>query len=79
MVRIEAADGRQLERRVAVARGGLASPWPPGEVEAKFRALAGPIIGDAAASELQDRILGLGGGEDMGRVFDLLAGRVGGA
>ena len=74
VVRIETGDGRHLEGRVAVAVGGVASPWPAGGVEAKFLSQASPIIGEAAAQELRDIVLTLGDGERLGRMFALMAG-----
>ena len=74
VVRIETSDGRHLERRVAVAVGGVVSPWSAGGVEAKFLLQASPIIGEVAAQELLDIVLTLGDGERLGRMFMLMAG-----
>jgi 2-methylcitrate dehydratase PrpD len=60
VVRIETVDGRRLERRVAVARGGIASPWPPGALDEKFLGLAAPILGPRDARALQDMIANVG-------------------
>jgi 2-methylcitrate dehydratase PrpD len=74
VVRMTTSDGRRLERRVAVALGGVASPWPKGGIEAKFHAQADPVIGEEAASELRRRVLGLGEGEHIGRLYALIGG-----
>ena len=74
VVRLTATDGRRLERRVAVALGGVASPWPIGGIEAKFHSLADPVIGTTAAGELRRRILDLGEAEPVDPLFALIGG-----
>lgn len=73
-VRIETGDGRSVERRVPVAVGGVASPWPAGGIEDKFRSLAAPVIGEAGALELRDIVMTLGEGTRLGRLFELMVG-----
>jgi 2-methylcitrate dehydratase PrpD len=75
VVRLTSRDGRRCERRIAVALGGVASPWPEGGVEAKFRSQADPVIGGRATAELRDRILGLDAMRPLGALFDLIGGR----
>lgn len=74
VVRLRTADGRNLERRIAVARGGVASPWPKGGIEAKFRKQVSPLLGDAGAQKLQDALLGLADQSDFDDVLPLLGG-----
>jgi 2-methylcitrate dehydratase PrpD len=74
VVRLTTADGRRVERRVAVARGGPSSPWPDGGIEAKFHLLADPVIGGEVAKELRQRILALEEDEPVGRLYVLLGG-----
>ena len=74
LVRLTTRDGRTLERRVAVARGGVASPWPEGGIEAKFRAQVAPVLGEESALMLQDTLFALGDGVDFAAVPPLLAG-----
>ncbi|SDR64358.1 2-methylcitrate dehydratase PrpD [Rhizobiales bacterium GAS113] len=73
VVRLVTCDGRRLERRVAVALGGV-SPWPKGGIEAKFHSLADPVIGEEAAGELRRGILGLDEGEPIGPLYALIGG-----
>ncbi len=75
VVRITTHDGRRLERRVPVALRGVASPWPPGGIEAKFHSLADPVVGADRAHDLRRRILGLGEGTSVGPLFALIGGR----
>ena len=74
VVRIEATDGRRFERRVAVAVGGVASPWPEGGIAAKFRSQAEPVIGASAAARLQAMVLALGDQPEAGELYQLLGG-----
>ncbi|MCC2650695.1 MAG: MmgE/PrpD family protein [Microvirga sp.] len=74
IVRIATTDGRRVERRVAVARGGVVSPWPPGGIEEKFRSQAEPVIGASAAYRLQEMLLELGPTTDMREPISLLGG-----
>jgi hypothetical protein len=74
VVRITTRDSRHLDRRVAVARGGVASPWPKGGIEAKFHSLADPVIGAKPASELRRRILDLDEGGPIDTLFALIGG-----
>jgi 2-methylcitrate dehydratase PrpD len=78
VVRITARDGRRLERRVPVALGGVASPWPAGGIEAKFHSLADPVIGEDRAGELRQRILGLGEGTCIDPLYALIGAHPGG-
>ena len=75
VVQITTRDGRHLERRVAVARGGIASPWPKGGIEAKFHSLAEPVIGAQSANELRRRILDLDEGGSIDTLFALIGGK----
>ena len=75
VVQITTRDGRRLERRVAVALGGIASPWPKGGIEAKFHSLADPVIGAQAASDLRRRIVGLDEGDPIEALFALIGGK----
>ncbi len=74
VVRIRARDGRLLERRVAVALGGVASPWPKGGIEEKFHSLAVPAIGQDAALALSRTILRLGEDDRIDALYSLIGG-----
>ncbi len=51
-VTIGLSDGRELTETVDHARGGEERPWSEGELEAKFRGLAAPVLGAESADEL---------------------------
>ena len=74
VVSLTTTDGRRFERRLAVARGGVASPWPEGGIEAKFRAQVSPVLGEAGAARLQDTLLSLGEESEFSALPPLLAG-----
>ncbi|MBM3560782.1 MAG: MmgE/PrpD family protein, partial [Alphaproteobacteria bacterium] len=74
VVRIAARDGRRFEKRVAVARGGLASPWPDGGIEEKFREQASAVIGAAAVAKLAALVLSVDDVSDLGELFALIGG-----
>lgn len=74
VVRLQTAGGGSFERRVAVAKGGAASPWPEGGVEDKFRNQVAPVLGQGDARKLGDTILGLADGSEFGEMVALLRG-----
>lgn len=72
VVRMTTTSGKMLERRVTVARGGLASPWPEGGIAAKFREQAAPVVGSEAAARLEETILTLGEQTDLAAMCAML-------
>jgi 2-methylcitrate dehydratase PrpD len=74
VVRITTTEGRRLERRVTVARGGPASPWPEGGVAAKFRDQAVPAIGAEPAARLEEAVLTLDEDSELAAIFALIRG-----
>ena len=56
VVTIRTADGRSLDHRRATRRGDPAEPLSGDEIAAKFRALADPVIGAAAAKAMADAV-----------------------
>jgi 2-methylcitrate dehydratase PrpD len=51
-VTVELADGRELVEEVRYPRGDERNPFAVEELEAKFRSLATPVVGEAAADRL---------------------------
>jgi len=68
-VRLHLADGRLLDRDQPDNRGGPGSPLSAAEVEAKFRANAEPLVGEAGAS----RIVSMAADLDTASARELMA------
>ncbi|WP_368912022.1 MmgE/PrpD family protein [Taklimakanibacter deserti] len=58
-VRIETMDGRVLESGDVHARGGPEAPFTPDDIIEKYMEFAAPVLGQARAAAIRDRILGL--------------------
>ena len=69
IVTVEAGDGRRVTRIVRVPTGMPDQPISDGQLEAKFRACADPVIGADAAVALQGRIKCLGKLSEIGQLF----------
>ncbi|MCB1546261.1 MAG: MmgE/PrpD family protein [Hyphomicrobiaceae bacterium] len=61
LVTIETMDGRRLERRQLTRKGDPDAPLSDEEVSAKFLELAAPVIGEAEAARLLERLWSLDG------------------
>ncbi|MGD9830239.1 MAG: MmgE/PrpD family protein, partial [Hyphomicrobiaceae bacterium] len=61
LVTIETMDGRRLERRQLTRMGDPDAPLSDEEVSAKFLELAAPVIGEAEAARLLERLWSLDG------------------
>lgn len=72
VVTLTLADGREVSRRVAVARGGHDRPLDDEERERKFRSLAEPVIGPARSSELMERVYTIESVTDVSEIAALL-------
>lgn len=59
-VRITLRDGRKLTSAPAVARGSAENPLSDAEIRDKYRALAGPVLGDARAARIERAVDRLG-------------------
>jgi 2-methylcitrate dehydratase PrpD len=68
-------DGRELSDTVAFPRGEQENPIPDCEVQEKFRSLAEPVIGGAAATRVQQTIAELEQLQDIGRLTAELRSR----
>ena len=55
-VKIALSDGRVLEATTAVPRGDAENPVPVEEIEAKFLALASPVLGEPRARRVVDAV-----------------------
>lgn len=75
VVRIRTSDGRTLERRVAVARGGVVSPWPEGGIEAKFRGQVSPVLGETSARVFEEQLTSLGESSEFSVLLPFLTGQ----
>jgi 2-methylcitrate dehydratase PrpD len=58
-VQIETVDGRVLDSGDVHARGGPEAPFTPDDIVAKYMEFAAPVLGEARAAAVRDRILGL--------------------
>lgn len=72
-VDVEMADGRRFASPPTTTRGDPWSPLSDAEMSAKYRELAGPLLGPEMAADLETRLWRLGAGPDDGRaVLDVL-------
>jgi 2-methylcitrate dehydratase PrpD len=58
-VQIETVDGRILDSGDVHARGGPEAPFATDNIIAKYMEFAGPVVGEARAAAIRDRILDL--------------------
>jgi 2-methylcitrate dehydratase PrpD len=70
-VRIEMVDGRFFESGDVHASGGPEAPFTPADIVAKFMEFAVPVLGEARAAAIRDRVIGLA--EPASRFADLAA------
>lgn len=75
VVRLQTIEGHKLERRITVAMGGVASPWPQGGIEEKFRSQVSPLLGSADAQQFQNAISGLGETTEFNALLSFLSGQ----
>ena len=69
-VEIETTDGRRLQRRLDYPKGDPRNPLTDGELEAKFDALAAPVLTGAAMDRLKDAVWHL---EERDSVTELMS------
>jgi 2-methylcitrate dehydratase len=69
-VEIETADGRTLSRRLDYPKGDPRNPLTDAELDAKFDALAAPVLSEGAAGRLKDAIRHL---EERDSVTELMS------
>jgi 2-methylcitrate dehydratase PrpD len=72
-VRLVLRGGKTLERTTSVVRGDALSPVPREEITAKFVALTGPLLGDAAARKIVDVVEEVDTLDDVGALTAMLA------
>jgi 2-methylcitrate dehydratase len=68
-VEISTADGRRLAKQLDFPKGDPRNPLTDGEIEAKFHALAGPVLGAARQQRVIDTVWNL---ENLSTVTDLM-------
>ncbi|HLJ57226.1 MAG TPA: MmgE/PrpD family protein [Chthonomonadaceae bacterium] len=73
LVRVHLAGGAPVEKEVTFPRGHARNPMNDAEVEAKFRALAEPLLVPAAVTEIIERCWNLERESDIGGLLGLLA------
>lgn len=59
IVKVTTTDGREFEKQLDYPKGDPRNPLTDEEVEAKFEALAAPILGDGARSRLKEAVWSL--------------------
>jgi len=69
-VEVHTTDGRTFSTRLDFPKGDPRNPLTDSEIEAKFDALAAPVMTDAAADRLKEAVWGL---EKQGSVTELMA------
>jgi len=69
-VEVDTTDGRTFATRLDYPKGDPRNPLTDAEIEAKFDALAAPVMTEAAAARLKDAVWGL---EQQGSVTGLMA------
>jgi 2-methylcitrate dehydratase PrpD len=72
VLRIETRSAEPVEVRVEHTRGSVARPLTDAELLDKVRALAGPVLGDAAADHIRQAVDGLPAAPDVSRLFATL-------
>jgi len=73
-VRIALRDGRALEETVTIVRGDALDPAPPGDVVAKFLALAAPVVGSSRAKRAVEAVNDLRHVDNVSDLAALCAG-----
>jgi 2-methylcitrate dehydratase PrpD len=73
-VRVQLTDGRVLETSVRGGRGSLTVPMTEEELVQKYLLLATPVLGDARARAVKDRVLALRSDPDVSTLPSQLAG-----
>lgn len=73
-VAITTCSGRIHEQSIDSPLGSWDRPLPDGELRAKYRSLAVPILGEGRAALVEDRVWSLGDGIDLLALAALLAG-----
>ena len=71
LIRIHLKDGAVLEKEVTFPRGHARNPMTDGEVETKFRSLAGPLLPEAKIAEAIDRCWSLDTQSEIGPLLRL--------
>lgn len=71
-VRIRTKNGKTFQHEVTFPRGHARNPMTDGEVEAKFRAMAMPLLPDSKIAEVIDRCWNLDKQNDIGALLRLL-------
>ena len=70
-VEVVTGKGERHSHRVAYHKGHYRNPLSDGELEDKFRGLAGPVLAGDRVDGLLDRLWRLEEVEDLGEIFDL--------
>lgn len=73
-VRVETVDGRAFEHEERIRRGSPENPVSQADLERKFDALAGPVLGREKAAGVKAFLAGLDRQPDVRPLMDLLAG-----
>ncbi|HEY0558849.1 MAG TPA: MmgE/PrpD family protein [Frankiaceae bacterium] len=76
VLRVRLRDGRQLEERVDVNRGGPQNPLTDDEIRTKYRINASRALDPARVEELAEAALALPGSPDLGRLMAPLSAAV---
>ncbi len=71
LVRIRLKDGRTVEQEVTFPPGHARNPMTDAQVEAKFRALAAPLLSETALTEILDRCWNLDSQTEIGPLLRL--------
>jgi 2-methylcitrate dehydratase len=74
-VEVTTGDGRSYEKRLDYPKGDPRNPLTDGEVEAKFDALAGPVLSDAARARVKDAVWGLERLASVTQLMEMLAAK----
>lgn len=69
-VTLVSTDGSRLERFVGMARGTTARPLSPAEIDGKYMACAGPVLGDEKARVLLARLRRVEEASEAGALLD---------
>lgn len=67
-----ATDGRRLTGRTDYPKGHAGNPMTDGEIEAKFRGLCAPLLGEARCAEALSRLWAVADEPQWGPLLDLL-------
>ena len=72
-VTVLARDGRRFERRVDEPYGAPANPMTDGDLRAKFRDLATPVLGTEATAEVEEMVGRLDGLDSVAPLIEALS------